>query len=301
MKYLDLKTEYDRPIAVALGFFDCIHIGHRLLVNTAREYSASHGGTESALFTFNNDPSKFLGREKQIYSFEERACALTDLGLDVLISTEFDENFAALSPIEFLDMLTAKLNIKAMITGKDYTFGKLAKGDVAFMKSYCESKGIEVITVNFEERDGRKISTTDMKNLVMSGKIDSLNSLLSEPYFMIGKVVHARRVGTKLGFPTANIVISDNKLTLADGVYATVLSIDGKDYPSMTNVGAKPTFGIESASIETYVLDFDGDIYDKTVKLSYITRLRDVQKFSSADALKSQLNCDTERVRELLK
>ena len=301
MKYLDLKTKYDCPIAVALGFFDCIHIGHRLLVNTAREYSTSNKGTESALFTFSNDPSEFLGREKQIYSFDERACALSDLGLDILISAEFDKEFADLSPVGFLDMLTEKLNIKAMIAGKDYTFGKFAKGDVAFMKSYCEAKGIEVITVNFEERDGHKISTTDMKNLVKSGDIDSLNSLLSEPYFMIGKVVHARHVGTKLGFPTANIVISDSKLSLADGVYATVLSVDGKNYPSMTNVGAKPTFGIEIPSIETYVLDFNGDLYGKTVKLSYVTRIRSIQKFSSADALKSQLARDTERVRELIK
>ena len=118
---------------------------------------------------------------------------------------------------------------------------------------------------------------------------------------MIGKVVHARHVGTKLGFPTANIVISDSKLSLADGVYATVLSVDGKNYPSMTNVGAKPTFGIEIPSIETYVLDFNGDLYGKTVKLSYVTRIRSIQKFSSADALKSQLARDTERVRELIK
>ena len=167
------------------------------------------------------------------------------------------------------------------------------------LKSYCRNKDIKVITVPFEEVDGHKISTSSIKQLVTTGDLHTLNSLLTEPYFMIGEVIHARRVGTKLGFPTANIRISDDKLPLSNGVYATILQVGNTKYASMTNVGSKPTFDIESFSIEAFILDFDGDLYGQTVKLSFISYLRDIKKFSSSDELKNQLAYDEACVRHL--
>ena len=117
----------------------------------------------------------------------------------------------------------------------------------------------------------------------------------------MGEVEHARHVGTRLGFPTANILFSENRLPLASGVYATILQVDGNRYASMTNVGAKPTFDIESPSIEANILDFDGDLYGKTVKLSFITKLREIVKFASTDELKTQLKHDEAQVRKLIK
>lgn len=300
MKLFDLKDKYNKPIALALGFFDCIHKGHSLLVNTACNYALSHNDVESALFTFSNDPSVLLGKDKQIYCFDERVNALSGLRLQNVISTKFDLEFAELEPIEFLDLITANYNIKAIITGSDYTFGKKASGDVELLKSYCRNKDIKVITVPFEEVDGHKISTSSMKQLVTTGDLHTLNSLLTEPYFMIGEVIHARRVGTKLGFPTANIRISDDKLPLSNGVYATILQVGNTKYASMTNVGSKPTFDIESFSIEAFILDFDGDLYGQTVKLSFISYLRDIKKFSSSDELKNQLAYNEACVRNLI-
>lgn len=299
MRYLDLNEKYKNPIVLALGFFDCIHRGHKLLVDTAREYGKTHCA-ESALLTFSNDPSEFLGREKQIYGFDDRACVLKNLGLENIITAKFDAEFASLDKERFLDILTENFNVKAIITGSDYTFGNRAEGDVNYLINYCAQKNIVVITVPFETYDGCKISTSQMKNLVKSGDIVKLNTLLSEPYFISGEVVSERHVGAKLGYPTANIKISDNRLPLADGVYATILQADGRIHTSVTNVGTKPTFGIDSESIETYILNFNGDLYGKTVRLSFIARIRDVKKFLTVDDLKAQLSRDVGFVRELL-
>lgn len=303
MKIIEFGTEYKTPLAVALGFFDCIHNGHSLLVRTAKEYARENAdvGVKSALFTFCNDPSQVLGGEKQIYDFKERSVSLEKLGLDTLVYTRFDNKFASIEPVRFLKNLTEKLNIRAIITGKDYTFGKEAKGNIVLLRNYCSEHQIDLIVKPFEVVDGKKISTSSMKNLVENGEIQKLNMLLSEPYFMLGEVVHARHVGTELGFPTANIKISDSKLKLASGVYSTVLSVDGKQYMSMTNVGAKPTFDIENFSIEAFILDFNGDLYGKTVKLSFISRMRDIVRFSSAQELKNQLIRDEQSVRKIIK
>lgn len=305
MKILNLSDKYGAPVVIALGFFDCIHRGHRLLVQTAMQYAAAHNtdveNVESALLTFCNDPSELLCGVRQMYSFDERAEALKNLGLDNLIYTQFDGAFAAIEPIDFLQKLVSCLNIKAIVVGEDYTFGKRALGNVTLLKEFCDKRNIEVIVKPFEIDCGRKISTSSLKNLVLSGDIATLNMLLSERYFMLGEVEHARRVGTKIGFPTANIRISDGKLPLAAGVYATILSVDGKQYASMTNVGAKPTFDIQNASIEAYILDFDGDLYGKTVKLSFVYRMRSIQKFASVGELQAQLTHDEQQVRSTVK
>ncbi|MDE6302065.1 MAG: hypothetical protein K2M36_00550, partial [Clostridia bacterium] len=246
-------------------------------------------------------PSVLLGGEKQVYSFTERAHALEMLGLDNLIYTNFDDYFAHHTALDFLDTLTFCLNIKAIVVGEDYRFGKNAEGNVTFLEQYCVKNDILLKVVPFRRTDGRKISTSELKNLVKSGDIKHLNSLLTQPYFTIGKVEHARHVGsTVLGYPTANIAMDDSKLALAEGIYATKLYVDCKCYNSMTNVGAKPTFYINTPSIETFIFDFDGDLYGKQVKLSFFERTRGVIKFPSADALKEQLKADEAHIRASL-
>lgn len=299
MKILRFGEKYDAPIVIVLGFFDCIHLGHKALALCAKDYAVKYR-IESALFTFSNDPSTVFGREKQIYTFDERIEALKSIGIDNIISALLDRDFADISPIDFLDMLTSTLNIRAVVVGEDYTFGKSAGGNMATLKSYCDSHGIDCIVMPFTLHNDRKISTRTLKNFVMTGRVNELNSLLSEPYFMLGTVEHERHVGTGMGFPTANIPIDVLRLTLADGIYATRILVDGNSYNSMTNIGSKPTFGVNKPSIETYIFDFDGDLYGKDVKLSFFERTRDVMKFESKDALKAQLIKDELSIRLLL-
>ena len=299
IKVLDFEKKYDKPIAIALGFFDCIHTGHALLVESVKQF-AKDNGVESALLTFSNDPNEFFGKDKQICTFENRLFILEKLGLDEVIDAKFNEDFMSTSPQGFLDKLVGNFDVKSIVVGADYTFGKNAGGNVDMLKNYCEMHGIVLNVVPFETVCGEKLSTTYLKSLVKSGEVKKLNSHLAVPYFMSGVVQHARHKGTGMGFPTVNIAPDCNRLMLKDGIYATFCVIDGQVFNSMTNVGKKPTFNDNSVSVETYIFDFDGDVYGKNIVVYFIERTREVTKFNSVDELKSQLEKDEQQIRQIL-
>lgn len=301
VKIVDFNEKYDTPIAIALGFFDCIHIGHKRLASEVIYYAKAHLGVESALFTFSNDPNTLFNKTKEIYSFEDRVCVLDNLGLDVVVKAMFDADFMSMSPNDFLLQLTNNKNIRFIAVGADYTYGKNAEGNVDSLREFCNQNKIELCVVPFEKRNGEKLSTRNLKCLVSSGKVGELNTLLSQPYFIKGVVLHAKHNGTGLGFPTANIAIDHNRLPLCDGIYATITHIDGKTYSSMTNVGAKPTFNDNSPSIETFIFDFDADLYGKEIQIDFIERTRDIQKFENPQALHQRLQLDEMQIREILK
>lgn len=301
VKIVDFNEKCDTPIAIALGFFDCIHIGHKRLASEVINYAKAHRGVESALFTFSNDPNTLFNKSKEIYSFEDRVCVLDSLGIDVVVKAMFDEDFMSMSPNDFLLQLTNNKNIKFIAVGADYTYGKNAEGNVDSLREFCNQNGIELCVVPFEKRNGEKLSTRNLKCLVSSGKVGELNALLSRPYFIKGVVLHAKHNGTGLGFPTANIAIDPNRLPLCEGIYATITHIEGKTYSSMTNVGAKPTFNDNSPSIETYIFDFDADLYGKEIQIDFIERTRDIQKFENTQALHQRLQLDEIQIREILK
>lgn len=302
MKIVDFYDKYSMPLAITLGFFDCIHTGHKNLVREALNCAKNNvnGACECALMTFSNDPNDVLAKSKQIYEFADRCNVLENLSLDIVIGAKFDRDFANLTPQEFLDTLTNNFNIRVIIVGADYTFGQNASGNVEFLSKYCNIVGIKLLVLPFETVGGVKLSTRNLKSLVENGNVDILNEMLSEPYFVRGEVKHARHAGTGMGFPTVNIEMPTGRLPLRDGIYATKIQIDGVSYNSMTNVGAKPTFGVNSLSIETYVFDFDEDVYGKPVKVQFFKRTRDVQKFDSIDALKNQLSYDEQQIRQYL-
>lgn len=300
MNLIKLGEKYNRPLVIALGFFDCIHLGHKLLADTACEI-ARIKSAESALFTFSNDMSALARYDKQIYDFQERAEAIFNLGVENIVYAEFDDEFCSIEPEKFLKLLTENLDVMGIVVGEDYTFGKNAAGDTELLKHFCKKNGIELSVMPFLLADGRKIATRDLKNYVRTGDVARLNSLLSEPYFMLGTVEHARNVGKKLGFPTANITVKERRMPLADGIYATRLYVDGEVYDCMTNVGAKPTFGVSKPSIEAYIFDFNGNLYGKEVKLAFYERTRDVTKFASAEDLINQLKYDENHIRNILK
>ncbi|MBO4554794.1 MAG: riboflavin biosynthesis protein RibF [Clostridia bacterium] len=297
---LNQNEKYTNPIVLSLGFFDCIHLGHKALIQTANKL-AKNIGAESFVLTFSNDPNAFFNSSKQIYSFADRAEIIETLGADGIISAEFDQAFADLSPKAFLDMILTSFNVKAVVSGADYTFGAHAQGNVDFLKDYFKDKGISVNVVPFECANGAKLSTRNLKSLVESGDVKTLNQYLSEPYFVTGDVKHAKQNGTRIGFPTANISQNADRLPLKDGVYATKTIIDGKEYVSMTNVGAKPTFNDFSSSVETYIIGFYGDLYGKTVKIAFYERMRDIQTFGSKEELREQLTRDEQFVKTHLK
>ena len=174
IRVVDFNHKFDAPIAVSLGFFDCIHKGHEKLVRSAISYSRIHG-TKSALLTFVNDPNLTFGKEKQIYTFDDRVKVLDKCCLDVVVGAHFDQSFADMSPLEFLHALTSNFNVKAIFVGADYTFGRFAKGNVETLRSFCVENCIYLEVVPFETANGEKISTSTLKNYVKNGQVDALN------------------------------------------------------------------------------------------------------------------------------
>lgn len=297
MREISFYEQNSEPIALALGFFDCIHLGHKKLIENCKV-----DGLKSAVFTFSSDPSIVFNSSKQLYTYEERLSVLNNLDVDFVINCEFTKEFSMLDYSKFLEILENNFNIKRICVGSDYTFGKDAKGNVNILKEYCDKKNIELCIIDFElDANGSKLSTRNLRELVKWGDIKQLNQYLTEPYFIIGNIIHAKHIGTLIGFPTANIMPKSSRFQLNEGVYATKIEIDGKLYNSMTNVGKKPTFNDDSYSIESFIFDFNNDIYNKNTKIIFIEKVRDIQKFDNSKELIKQLKQDEKKIKELLK
>lgn len=291
-----IKNGCDTPLVVALGFFDCIHRGHLAVIREAKKI-AERLGAECAVLTFANDPNLLFGKKPQIYSMVEREVVLENLGVQNLIYLYLNENTMGASPEFSLQTLLENFNVKCVVAGKDYTFGKDGAGNTDFLKSYLTERGIKVKIIAFEKMNGKKISTTMLKNKLEEGNIGELNAGLSQPYFVIGKIIHQNHRGSILGFPTANLEVNPDCIKLGSGIYATKVYIDGKVYIGTTNVGAKLTFGETNYTNETYIHDFNSDIYGKTIMVEFHKRLRSIVKFPSISAFRNQLNRDIAETR----
>lgn len=269
-----------------------MHKGHIALLNLAKQ-RARQCGAKVALFTFSNNHLRVLGNDtKVLYSFCERLQLYQSLGVDYVIATEFTEQFRLSTGIEFVNHL-AHYNLKGVVCGFDYTCGsdRLGGGNLyVALSAICPVDVVDAVCWN-----GSKVGTTLIRELLLQNNLASANELLTEPYFVTGKVVGGRKVGSKIGFPTANLQTDADKL-LPKGVYGGVVEFDGKDYKCIVNIGSKPTFDEDSATVEVHVLDFDGDLYGRELKVSLTKFLRNIYKFASADELAQQLKADRESV-----
>ncbi|MBR2970455.1 MAG: riboflavin biosynthesis protein RibF [Clostridia bacterium] len=280
-------------ISVALGFFDSVHIGHRQLLKANAEHAA-HNGMTAAVHTFCNDLGEFFG-SKQLYGFDERKELLTKNGAEMIIADDFDRKFMTKRGIEFLDELTSKCDIGAFFCGYDYSFGVNAECNANDLAQYASKKDIRCEILPPFTVDGKKVSTTWIKESLLAGDLDRANSLLGEPFFVRGKVVKGRGVGRAFGYPTANV--SYGGFLPKQGVYKTLVSFDGKQYVAVTNVGTKPTFDESSVTIEPMLIDFSGDLYGKELTVRFIKYLRPIIKFADGNELNKQIQKD---VREAL-
>lgn len=281
----------EKEVCLALGYFDSVHLGHRRLIETAREYAASKG-IASAVATFTNNAYKVFNRdEKVVYTYAERIGLLDGL-CDYILPMRFDKKLKECPAEHFLDVLTTKYKVRAIVCGYDYLFGAGAKGDAELLKSYCDGHGLDCIIVDKFEYDGVRVSTSEVKHLLANGDIERANTFLGEPFMMSGKVVAGRGAGRMFDIPTANLKISVDKLIPKRGVYGTECVIDGKTYCGATNVGGRPTFDLSKIAIETMIRDFSDNIYDKEIKLYFYRYLRPVTKFDTPKELSEQVHKD---------
>jgi riboflavin kinase/FMN adenylyltransferase len=288
---------------VALGFFDGVHRGHQDLVRTL-VYYCEQRGLVPAVFTFPEHPLVTISPETPfagyLSSLDQRLQRLADTGAEEVFLTEFSPAFAALPPMVFLDQyLKGHLNAGLIVVGQDYRFGRDGQGNLDLLNEWASRERVEVITVPDVYLYNAKISSSRIRRLISEGQAEIAASCLGRPFQMTGTVVQGRKLGRKLGFPTANIEISPDLTVPAYGVYATRTIIDDRTYESITNIGVRPT--IQDANprpnIESFILDRELDLYGRTITVEFLHRLRPEATFNSLIDLVAQVQVDLENTR----
>ena len=304
--YTDL-AEITTPIPhahVTIGNFDGVHVGHQVLFSEVVSRAYKNKGTSVAI-TFEPHPLKVVRPDigiKLISTCEQKQELIALASIDVLICLPFTKELAQTPAETFVnDVLIKIIGVKDLVVGYDYAFGKGREGNIDFLKKMGEQNGFPVTVVEAYYVDGVLASSTEVRKLVSQGRMRDVRKLLGRYYQIRGEVqMGKQRGGAELGFPTANLQISEEDLCPRHGVYVTQVIYDGKCYGGVLNIGYNPTFGEESLSAETHIFDFNEDIYGKPIKVNLLQFLRDEQKFSGPDELVAQITRDIEQAKEIL-
>ncbi len=286
IKVINYGENFSQNLILALGYFDALHKGHIAVMEKTVQTASSLNFTPAVLI-FKGGKSK-----TDLFTIEERIQKIKNLGAKLIIVKELDVEFMAKSAEEFLNELSSLYKLEKVVSGSDFTFGKNATGNVQTMIDYLGRD--RVLTLDLVGSYGTKISTTDIKNLLSKGDVKLANERLGSPYFISGKVVKGKNLGEKIGFPTANIILSNEKFKIQPAVYKTKVTIDNKEYFAITNYGAQPTVNGENLVVETHILDFNGDLYGQDLTVYFLDKIRDIKKFNSVEELKTQLELDKE-------
>lgn len=312
----------DKPVVLAMGCFDGVHIGHQKVISTAVEQAEARGG-EAWVFTFNPHPAKILSPETAPQLISVETCRLRQfeaLGVHGAIVIPFDQTFAHTEPEQFLSSLWKKLpTLSGIVCGTDWSFGYKARGKFQSLEKLCGEHGITATAVPPVLFNGERISSTHVRQAVRDGDIPLAEHMLGRPFSIFGTVVKGRGIGRGLGFPTANID-PENELIPAPGVYAAQTRIQKTEdrgqrtekdssvigspssvlHPSAVFIGERKTFSDHEPVIEAYLLDFDGDLYGQKIEVRLVEKIRSVDKFPSKEALVVQIEKDIAQIREIL-
>ncbi|WLD95386.1 bifunctional riboflavin kinase/FAD synthetase [Alkalihalobacillus sp. AL-G] len=287
------------PTAMAVGYFDGIHRGHKQVIDKAKQIADEHD-YESAVMTFDPHPSVVLGKgtgeHEHITPVEDKVEIMEDLGIDRLYIITFSKEFASLTPQEFVDLFVIGFNVKHVVAGFDFSFGKKGEGTMETLPFHSRGK-FDHTTVDKVAINGEKVSSTLIRTLIRTGSVERIPNYMGRRYRLRGSVVRGEQRGSTIGFPTANILPADSYLFPATGVYAVKLFVNANWYKGVCNVGYKPTFHNEMEglpSVEVHLFCFNQSIYGEKVIVEWCQRLRDEKKFSSAEELIKQISIDSE-------
>lgn len=290
----------DRELAVvALGMFDGMHIGHRALIGQAVELAHTRG-CAAAVYTFSNHPMSVLGGQPRMLSApQEREAVMRGLGVSDVRMEPFTRTLANSTPEAFIDLLLARWRIHAVVVGFNYTFGAQGAGTPALLHRLGARHGFDALVLPPVQFCGAPVSSTRIRALIEQGELAPAREMLTVPYALSGTVIANKRLGRRIGFPTANIAPAADRVLPKRGVYAVQAALEGVSYRAVTNVGMNPTVHGERLSIETHLLDYDGDAYGRTLSVAFLARLRDERRFDSTQALREQIARDVEAARRL--
>ena len=279
---------------VALGSFDGLHSGHLSLVNKIIELANENKG-RSIVYTFKNHPRTLIKGAtppKLLMDNESKEEILEALGVDLIYFEEFNEEYMKLTPEGFIKYLCEKFKVKGIVVGFNYRFGYKNIGNIEMLKELSTKYGYELYVMEPCNYENEVISSTRIRDELLNGNVDKAMKMLNRPYIIKGKVVHGKKLGRTIGFPTANLDYSKEALIPRKGVYYTNVQWQGKIYKGITSVGNNPTVNGDKLTIETYILDFNNDLYGHNIKVYFIKKIRDEKKFNSIDDLVIQLKKD---------
>lgn len=292
----DFKPE--KKVFLTVGTFDGIHFGHQKIIDSLKSLANEEDG-ESVMLTFSPHPRLVLFPEnnnlKLINTLDEKINRLESSGIDHLIIYPFTKDFSRISALEYVrDFLVKEIKVSTLIIGYDHQFGRNREGNFEYLKELSELYGFDVKEISAQDINDINVSSTKIRKAIELGDIPLANEYLGYTFPLIGKVIEGKKLGNTIGFPTANLLIEDKtKIIPKPGAYVVYVEIDGNRYKAMLNIGKNPTIDeSEQEKIEVNLFDFDGNLYQKTIKVEFIERLRDEVKFDSLDALKNQLRLD---------
>lgn len=297
----DPEEPIQNSTSATIGNFDGVHIGHKKILKAVKE-EAKQQGLSSCVITFHPHPQKVLQNIDipLLSPIRERLKLLEEQGIDVVACYTFTQDIAKISAQDFVtDILVGKLNLKHLIVGPDFSFGRKREGNLDLLNTMGAKYGFDTEVVETALYDGEIVSSTSIRNLLREGNLIKAGKFLGYNFYIEGQVKEGERRGRQIGFPTANLD-TDWDILPKVGVYATLANVEGSKYQSITNIGYRPTFGHNELLIETHIFDFNEDIYKKRLKVEFVDRVRDEQKFNGPEALVEQIKKDVQRVKEIL-
>ena len=297
----------ERPAAVAIGTFDGVHVGHRALIARSLDHARRHGSVPSVL-TWDRHPAVTLRPDKappQLTTPERKVELLAETGIDQLVVLEFDKTLSQWSPEEFVrKILVEGMGTGAVFVGRGWRFGHRASGDVEVLSVLGDELGFEVEAVALAEVEGGPASSTRVREALGAGDMALVRALLGRPFDIDGRVEKGDRRGTALGWPTANVAVDYGYAHPPRGVYAGRARAGDNWWAAAINVGVNPTFGGEPGrtpiTVEAYLLGFEGDLYDQTLRIEFHERLRDERRFDDVGELSEQISRDVEETRRVI-
>ncbi len=294
MKVIKDLADFPKGLAIALGAFDGVHLGHQRLIKNITEYAKANKCL-SCVYTFDTLTSS----AKYITDTQQKIKIFEDLGVDCIYIQKFDDKFKSTPAKIFLDNYIK--DAKYISVGYNFRFGKGREGNTGLLKDFCEENGI---AFHIEEPvcfGSEVVSSTKIRGYIEESNFETARKMLGRNFCVTGTVVHGNEIGRTMGFPTANICTPENRIMPDEGVYATLTEYGGSIYPSVTNYGSKPTFKNNEILLETHIFDFNELLYDKNISVHFLEKLRNVALFSSKEELKRQLEDDKNKSLEIFK
>jgi len=288
------------PLHLALGVFDGVHLGHQAVIERAVQAAHRDGGLAGVL-TFDPHPIRVIAPAKApsalLETLEHKAQVMNDLGVQLLIPLHFDQELAAMEASDFIANLLAA-PVRTIAVGEDWRFGHHRSGDVTMLQKESATHGFRLEAVPPVMHEGERISSTRIRQAIRDGNLTSAEQMLGRPFTVTGKVVEGKKLGRTIGFPTANLATGDAQLP-PSGVWVVRARLpDGADVSGVANIGVCPTVGETTRTLEVHLLDFQGDLYGKSLEIQFLNYLRPEAKFPSIEALRIQIQLDTNTARE---